>query len=64
MLFIQAADDGLTLRDIVADIPHDAGALVVYAFMAIFLGFIWYGNKARPKSPSKEASHGDQATGR
>lgn len=61
MLFIQAAEDGLTLRDIVADIPHDAGALVVYALMAVFFGFIWYGNKGARKAPSRNGVDRDPA---
>lgn len=48
----------LTLREIVSDIPHDAGAVVAYALLAIFLGFIWAGsrNKSVPRAP-RPGSH-------
>lgn len=29
------------------DIPHDVGALVAYALIAGFIGFIWVGNRKR-----------------
>ena len=38
----------LTLRDVVSDIPHDAGAMVAYALLAIFIGFIWAGSRGKP----------------
>lgn len=35
----------LTMRDIVAEIPHDAAAIVVYVMLALFIGFIWTGSR-------------------
>lgn len=35
----------LSLRQIVSDIPHDAGAWVTYAILALFVGFVWAGNR-------------------
>jgi hypothetical protein len=45
-------DARLSLRDIVSDIPHDVPALVVYAMLAVFFGFIWWG--------SRRTSHGEE----
>lgn len=38
-------DDGLTLREVIADIPHDVPAMVVYVLIAVFVGFIWWGSR-------------------
>jgi hypothetical protein len=38
-------DDGLTLREVLADIPHDLPAMVVYVLIALFVGFIWWGSR-------------------
>jgi hypothetical protein len=35
----------LTLREIVADVPHDFAALVTYAVLALFVAGIWYGSR-------------------
>lgn len=48
MLMIQAAGEpSLTLEGIVRNLPHDAGAFVVYALMIAFVGFIWYGSRRK-----------------
>jgi hypothetical protein len=47
-LLIQA-DDGLTLSEVVRDIPHDGPSIVVYVLVAMFLLFIWWGS--RKKTP-------------
>ena len=60
MLIMQQADGGLTLSEILSDIPHDAGALVVYVLIAAFVGFIWYGTR-RPHDPDRGASRGGTA---
>lgn len=39
----------LTLHEVLADVPHDAGAIVVYLMMALFVGFIWLG-RSRPRA--------------
>jgi hypothetical protein len=46
---MQFANEGLTLREIIADIPHDFAALVVYVVLGLFVFFIWVGS--RPKAP-------------
>ncbi|HEX6134660.1 MAG TPA: hypothetical protein VFZ24_11890 [Longimicrobiales bacterium] len=41
--FVQDSD--LTIGDIVAGIPHDGPAVVVYALLVAFGGLIWWGNR-------------------
>jgi hypothetical protein len=45
-LALQSNDDGLTLHELIADIPHDVPALVVYIMVAVFLFLIWYGSRS------------------
>jgi hypothetical protein len=52
-----AVDDGLTFGDVVRDLPHDAGALVVYVLMLGFIGFIWYGSRRRSAGASRDGEH-------
>lgn len=40
-------DDGLTIGDIVHDIPHDPAAFFVYALVALFIGLIWLGSRQK-----------------
>lgn len=48
MLMIQdIANDGLSLAEVLRDIPHDAGAMVVYVLLLAFVGFIWYGSRQK-----------------
>lgn len=35
----------LTLRSILADIPHDAGAFIAYTLIALFVGFTVVGSR-------------------
>ena len=43
-------EGGLTLRKVIADIPHDLPALVVYVLLAGFVFMIWRGSrKGKPK---------------
>lgn len=55
-------DNGLTLREVISDIPHDGPAMIVYVLIAIFVGFIWWGSRGDagptaggPTSPSGSA---------
>lgn len=41
----------LSLQDILADIPRDAGAVLVYVLLAAFLAAIWLGSRKRPEDP-------------
>ncbi len=47
----------LTLYEVLADIPHDFAALVVYAILALFVGFIWYGSRS-PAPAAKQREPG------
>lgn len=44
-LAFQASSDGLTLRELVTDIPHDLTALLVYLMLGLFVLFVWWGSK-------------------
>jgi hypothetical protein len=46
MLAGLSQDSGLTATEIVADIPRDAGAVLVYVLLVVFIGFIWWGSRA------------------
>jgi hypothetical protein len=48
MLMQAPPSDGLTLAEIIRDIPHDAGAIVAYVMILIFIGFIWLGSRRKP----------------
>ena len=39
--------EGLTLREVVNGIPHDGPAILVYAMLAAFIGFIWVGSRKK-----------------
>lgn len=51
--FMQAAgDEGLTLGEILADIPHDAAAIVVYVLVGFSIGLVvWSGRRGTPRNP-------------
>jgi hypothetical protein len=42
--FIQ--DDGLTFREVISGIPHDAGAILAFILIALFVGAIWLGSRS------------------
>lgn len=45
-LMIQSAqEDGLTLAEMLADLPHDPAAIVGYLFVGAFVAFVWWGHK-------------------
>jgi hypothetical protein len=51
-VLLQSADSDstLTLGEIIADIPHDAAAFLVYAMLAVSGWLIWKGSR-KPKPP-------------
>jgi hypothetical protein len=53
--FIQ--DDGLTFREVISGIPHDAGAVLAFVLIALFVGAIWLGsrNTAAAETPPPES---------
>jgi hypothetical protein len=46
----ESASDGLSIGEIIADIPHDPAAFLVYALILIMCWFIWKGSRAKPKT--------------
>ncbi|HUH11596.1 MAG TPA: hypothetical protein VMK65_00745, partial [Longimicrobiales bacterium] len=47
MAAVQAASSGLTLREVFADIPHDAAAIVVYLMLGAFIVLIARAGRAK-----------------
>lgn len=41
------AEDGLTLAQVLADIPHDPAAFVVYAMLIVSGALIWKANRRK-----------------
>jgi hypothetical protein len=50
-------DDGLTFREVISGIPHDAGAVLAFILIALFVGAIWMGsrNTATAQTPPPES---------
>lgn len=38
-------DNGLTVTEVIRDIPHDGPAIVIYAMLALFVGLVWAGSR-------------------
>jgi hypothetical protein len=49
-----AQDTGLTVRTVLADLPHDPASIVGYLFILLFIGFIVAGTR-RGKEPGGPA---------
>lgn len=45
---IQSGDDGLTIAEVVANIPHDGAAIVVYALVIGSVALVWRAGRSRP----------------
>lgn len=41
------ADEGLTLREVFTDIPHDGPAIVVYVMVAVAVYILWRSNRKK-----------------
>lgn len=41
------ADEGLTLREVFTDIPHDVPAMVVYVMVAAAIYILWRANRKK-----------------
>jgi hypothetical protein len=48
-IVLLAQQQGLTLRRIITDIPHDGPAFFVYGLLAISIYVIWRGSRVRPQ---------------
>lgn len=46
----------LTPLEVVRDVPHDFAALVTYALLALFVGFVWMGNRRGSETHSTGSS--------
>lgn len=46
---LQVADDGLTFREVLANIPTDPASVFVYLLLAVSLGVIAWSNRPRRK---------------
>ncbi len=44
----------ISIGQLFSDIPRDAGALVVYAVIGIFVGLIWFGSRGKGKGSAPE----------
>ena len=54
---VSTDDDGLTLAEIVADIPHDAAAIFVYMLLgASLFAVIWFGARSSGSPGRREPS--------
>lgn len=42
---VSLQDDGLTIFEVLQNIPHDGPAVVVYAMLAVFVVLIWRGSR-------------------
>jgi len=41
----------LTLQQVLADIPRDAGAILIYIILLLFMGLVWAGSRKSPAGP-------------
>jgi len=42
-------NDGLSLGEIVRELPHDLPAFIVYALILAFVWLIWRGSRGKPQ---------------
>lgn len=48
----------LTLREVISDLPHDAGALITYALLTAFVALTVIGSRRRPGGRNRTTSEG------
>jgi hypothetical protein len=53
-MFLLALID-LTVREVISDLPHDAGAVIAYILLILFVGFVIIGSR-RPGGDSNTSS--------
>jgi hypothetical protein len=39
--------DGVSIGEVLGSIPHDVPALVIYAMLLGFVGFVWMGSRKK-----------------
>jgi hypothetical protein len=47
-------DNGLTVTEVIRDIPHDGPAIVIYAMLALFVGLVWAGSRKGASLTTRE----------
>lgn len=57
-------EDGLTIGEVIADIPHDAAAVFLYLLMAASIILIWRGHRAARRNDAAGRSIPGSAPGR
>jgi hypothetical protein len=62
MLALQSAGEGLTLSEVLTDLPHDPAALVIYVIVALFVFFTWYGSRKHVIERYSDRHGGDRHT--
>lgn len=56
-MLVQAAEnEGLTLGKVLADIPHDGPAILVYLLTAGAIALVWWGHRKASANASSDAS--------
>ncbi|CAN5757413.1 hypothetical protein BH23GEM6_BH23GEM6_25850 [soil metagenome] len=46
----------LTFREVISDLPHDAGAMIAYLLLFLFVGFIVIGSRRSSGEPGQPTS--------
>lgn len=46
----------LSVQDVIANLPRDAGAVVTFTLFALFIGFIWIGSRPKTNGSQKKQS--------
>lgn len=54
------ADIGLTLREVIANIPHDGASVVVYTLVGASVWLLWWGNRNSGKGGPPTAGEDDK----
>jgi len=50
LAFMGVVQSGLTLGQVIADIPHDTPAIVVYVMLLVSIYIVWRANRPRRRS--------------
>ena len=53
----------LTFRSIIGNLPHDAGAVVVFVVLALFGVFVWHGSRQNPNARPTDRSGSKKGKG-
>jgi hypothetical protein len=53
----------ITFKGVIAEIPHDAGALIAYLLLLAFVAFIWIGSRAKPAAETRTGPESEKPLG-